>query len=33
MVVTCGTKEITIKNVLVGDVYMAVGQSNIATYI
>ena len=30
MVVTCGTKEITIKNVLVGDVYMAVGQSNIA---
>lgn len=30
MVVTCGTKEITIKDVLVGDVYMAVGQSNIA---
>ena len=30
MTVRCGTKEITLKNILVGDVYMAVGQSNIA---
>lgn len=30
MTVKCGTKEITIKDILVGDVYMAVGQSNIA---
>lgn len=30
MVVTCGTKKITVKDILFGDVYMAVGQSNIA---
>ncbi len=30
MTVNCGTKTVTFKDVLVGDVYMVVGQSNVA---